>query len=401
MRIDIPYGRRHLTLQVHEQNLVRAEHGPPGRELADAGAAVQAALETPVGFPSLRRALTPDDQIAVVVDERAPHLAAVLTAVLEHLTRANVQPEAVSLVCPPPDMGQPWLEQLPAAFQEVRVEVHNPADRKRLSYLASTRHGRRIYLNRTVVDADQVVVVTRRGYDTSHGYTGAAAALYPALSDEATLQAARAGLTAKDAAKAPSPQETAEVAWLLGAPFFLQLIEGADGGLAHVLGGLAETSHEGERLLDARWRVSVDRSADVVVAGVGGDPTRHEFADLARAAANAARVVKRQGRIVLLSGSRPALGEAAGVLRKSDDAAHALRALRDHAGAQDLEAAYAWACAAEQAHIYLWSDFPAETAEELFAVPLDSIAQVERLLGPGDTCVILPDAQQSRAVLRD
>jgi hypothetical protein len=137
------------------------------------------------------------------------------------------------------------------------------------------------------------------------------------------------------------------------------------------------------------------------VAGLGGDPSRHEFTDLARAAANAARVVKRQGRIVLLSGGRPALGEAAGVLCKSGDAAHALRALRDHAGAQDLEAAYAWARAAEQAHIYLWSDLPADTAEKLFAVPLDSTAQIERLLGPGDSYVILPDAQQSLAVLRD
>src|SRR5690349_23463352 len=38
----------------------------------------------------------------------------------------------------------------------------------------------------TLVDADQLVVLTRRGYDPVLGYGGAEAALYPALSDEET-----------------------------------------------------------------------------------------------------------------------------------------------------------------------------------------------------------------------
>ena len=47
----------------------------------------------------------------------------------------------------------------------MHVEVHDPSDRKRLAYLATTKQGHRIYLNRTAVDADQLVVLTRRDYD--------------------------------------------------------------------------------------------------------------------------------------------------------------------------------------------------------------------------------------------
>jgi nickel-dependent lactate racemase len=402
MQVDIPYGREHLELDVREQSLVGAHREPVAPDLRDPAAAVRAALEAPLGFPALRRALTPDDHVAVVVDERLPHLGVFLTAVLEHITQAHVRPEAITLVCLPPSTGQPWLEDLPDTFQEVRVEVHDPADRKRLSYLATTRHGRRIYLSRTVVDADQVVVLTRRGYDSLLGYAGGAGALYPDLSDEATRQEVRARLSMQSPEQGSWPlrREAAEVAWLLGAPFFIQVIEGSEGGLAHVLGGLVETSAEAQRLLDARWRVEVDRPADVVVAGVGGDPARHDFGDLARAAACAARVVKSHGRIVLMTDSAPTLGEAAGVLRQTDDAGQALQALRRHPEALDQEAAFQWASAAEQAHLYLLSKLPAETAEELFAVPLERAGQAQRLVSEAGACLMLPDAHRSLAVLK-
>src|SRR5262249_8927796 len=146
-------------------------------------------------------------------------------------------------------------------------------------------------------------------------------ALYPALSDEATLQDYWKHLSMKAPGATPWPlrKEASEVAWLLGAPFLVQVIEGAGAEVAHVLGGPGATSAAGQRLLDARWRVEVEAAADVVVAGVGGDPAGHRFADLARALACAARVVKPGGRIALLSGGGPALGAGADLLRQAED----------------------------------------------------------------------------------
>src|SRR5262249_7774663 len=151
-------------------------------------------------------------------------------------------------------------------------EVHDPADRQHLSYLATTRNGRRLYLNRTAVDADQLVVLAHRGYDPLLGYAGAEGALYPALSDEATRQEMRGrrSLAAPGSKPWPARQGAAEVAWLLGAPFLVQVIEGAGEDLVHVVAGLAETSGEGQRLLDLQWRVTVDQLADTVVASITG-----------------------------------------------------------------------------------------------------------------------------------
>jgi nickel-dependent lactate racemase len=402
MQIGSAYGNEHLDLEVSERSLVGVSRPEATPNLADPAAAVAAALESPLGYPALRRALTPDDHVAIVVDEQLPQVGSLLTAVLEHVAAAHVRPEAITLVCPPPGTGQPWLEELPDAFQDVHIEVHDPADRQRLAYLATTRQGRRIYLNRTVVDADQVVLLTGRGYDTLLGYAGGAGALYPALSDEATRDQAGSQLTMEAPGPEPWPlrREANEVAWLLGAPFLVQTIAGAGAGLSHVLAGPVESGAEGQRLLDARWRLEVDRPANVVVTAVSGDPARQGFTDLAHALACAARVVRPNGHIVLLSTGAPELGEAAGVLRRTDEAVQAVQAVRQIPKAADQEPAFAWACAAEQAHLYLLSKLPDDTAEELFAVPLEHASQVQRLVSGAGSCLFLPDAHHSLAVLK-
>src|SRR5262249_4686389 len=149
-------------------------------------------------------------------------------------------------------------------------------------------------------------------YDPVTGYSGAEAAIYPALADEKTRADiyGRAPLEVAGEASAPACQEAAEVAWLLGAPFLVQIIEGAGDTIAHVVGGSLESSQEGRRLRDVGGRWTVDRPAEVVVAGVSGDPSRQDFATLANALACAARVVQSGGRIILLTQNTPQLGPA-------------------------------------------------------------------------------------------
>jgi nickel-dependent lactate racemase len=399
MRTEITYGLERLEIEAPPDSLVTIHRQPEAPALSDPATAVADALETPLGFPALRRALTPDDHVAIVVDEQVPQLPRLLPPILDHLIRAEVRPEAVTLLCPA-SSAQTWVDELPDSFEEVCVEVHDPSDRKRLAYLATTKRGRRLYINRTAVFADQLVVLTRRGYDPVLGYSGAEGALYPALGDEDALRECweRRSVAAPGASAWPLREEAAEVAWLLGVPFFVQVIEGAGEDVVHILGGPLESRTEGERLLDARWRVEVDEPVDTVIVGVGGDATQHSFADLARALACAARVVKRGGRIALLSGGTPVLGEAAALFRQTEEPDKALTLL-DRQRPADALAGFLWASAACQAKIYLLSGLPEDVAEELFAVPLDHAGQVQRLVREG-SWLFLADAQKTLAVVR-
>jgi nickel-dependent lactate racemase len=400
MRLDLAWGLQHREVEVDEGKLVALRRAPPAPALDDPAAAVRAALEKPVDYPPLRRALTPDDHVAVVIDEGMSQLTQLLIPLLEHIAEAGVRAEAITLVCLPPSSGQAWVDDLPEAFQDVRVEVHQPGDRRQLSYLATTRRGRRVYLNRTVVDADQTVVLARRRYDPVLGHAGAEAALFPCLTDMATLAELSSNFEAEAPGAQPWPlrREAAEVAWLLGAPFLVQVVEGAGDTIAGVLAGPIESSGHGQQLLDARWRALVSRPADLVVGTLSGDPARHRLDDFGRAFLAAARVVKPGGRIVLLSEASPPLTESFELLRRIEEPAAALKALEE-SRPRDHAAAFMWATAALQAKLYLLSAMPAEVVEELFVTPLEQAPQVDRLLAHADSFIYLPDAHKTLAVL--
>jgi nickel-dependent lactate racemase len=387
MRIAVDCGRQRIELEVAESRLLAPPAAVPA--LADPAAALKAALESPIDFPPLRQALTPDDHVVVVVDERLAALGRLLPPLLESLEAAGVGPAAVTLLCPPSTAGQPWLEELPDAFEDVRLEVHDPAERKKLAYLATTRGGRRLYLNRTLVDADQVVVLSARRY-TATGSAGAEAALFPALSDAAT----RAEL-----ADRPAAAEMTEAQWLLGQPFLIEVIEGAGDGVAAIVAGAAGVGDESRRRL-ARWRVAVPRPADLVVAALGGDPARHTFADLSAAAACAASVVRPDGRIVLLTQAAPQPGPGGDVLLGAEEPQEAVERLQRQARPEQA-AALAWARAACQAHLCLVSGLADDTAEDLFATPLSGAGPVQRLLDAAGSCLLLPDAHRARAVIEE
>src|SRR5262245_56849068 len=90
MQVRVGYGREQANFEVREGSAVGTHRQPPAADLPDPAAAVRDALEHPTDFPPLRRALTPEDHVAVVVDEELPALAELLTPVLEHLAAAQV-----------------------------------------------------------------------------------------------------------------------------------------------------------------------------------------------------------------------------------------------------------------------------------------------------------------------
>lgn len=399
MRVALDCGLERMEFEVADDRRIAAP--PPPAALADPAAAVHAALEQPFAFPPLRRALTPDDRITIVVDEQLPQLARLLVPLLEHIHSAGVAPESMTLLCAPSESRQPWIEDLPDAFQDVHVEMSDPAERRRMAYLATTPKGKRLYLNRTLVEADQIVVLTGRRYDPLLGYAGAEGELYPALSDRETREEMRhrIHLDPPEATPWPARRQAIEAAWLLGgSTFFVQVIEAAGDGVAHILAGATDASREGERLLDTCWRPRVPRAADLVLAALSGDPSRHGFASLAAALACSARVVRPGGRIVLLSRAAPILGPESALLRDAEEAEELLQQLR---GKHTIELApvLQWAGAASQAKINLLSELPDETVEELFATPLHEAREVQRLIDAGVACLFLQDAHKMLATV--
>jgi len=368
-------------------------------QIADVAAAVCSALETPRNFPPLSRALTPEDRITVVVDDRLPDLGAMVNEILKYLTEAGVVSDSITLLSPP-HARQAWIDQLSDAYQEVRTEVHDPGDKKRLSYLASTRRGRRIYLNRSLVDADQTIILAGNRYDPQFGIADASCLVYPGLSDAETLHDTARQLSMDRPGEQATPlrHEAEEVIWLLGVPFFIQVIAGEGDSIAHVLGGTVESTPEANQLLNDSWKINVERPAHTVVAVIKGRGAQQDFASLAQAALSASRVVETGGRIILLTHSNPVVSEGMAYLRQADNPAVAARIVQERQPA-DRVALLEWLHAAGKAELYVLSDMDESVVEELFATPLQEARQVQRLLDLASSSLFLEDGQKMLAVV--
>jgi nickel-dependent lactate racemase len=320
--------------------------------------------------------------------------------VLQYLALAGIGPESVTIITAPGPQATDWIDDLPDEFADVHTEVHHPDDRNLLSYLSTTKRGRRVYLNRTLLDSDQIIILSGRGYDAQLGYAGCEGAIYPALADADTRQALADELSMEAPGEEPevARSEALEIAWLLSSTFFVQVIETEGDAIAKVCAGLISSSDEGIRLQDERWRFTIERPVDVVIASIGGDPRRHDFLTLARAVTAASRAVEDGGCIVVLSESEAGVGEAMEVLRHADEPYTALKTL-NQIKPVDPSAAFQWASVAERARIYLVSGMKPEIVEEMFATPICSVEEVQRLIDSADSCLILPEAHKTLVVV--
>jgi nickel-dependent lactate racemase len=362
--------------------LPRVEPATPSSGLAEL---VRDALEKPHRFEPLRRAVTPDDRIALVVDESLPDLAAAVAVVIQHLGTAGIGPASITILVPANSTSD-WIEELPDLFAEVKIEVHDPTERKRLAYLASTKSDRRVYLNRTLIESDFVIAIGRRRFDADSGLAGGEDLYYPILSDTEAIEASRGHLRYKEATPGP---DAAEVVSLFGSPFFVQVIE--DGTrAAEVVAGLPNSLAEGQRRHDRFWRHRVPEKPDAVVATVSGQP---DFSELAHAAVNAARAVAKGGRIVLLAPAIEWTGEGIAILRGAEDPSEA-RTLLTAARPSDWSACHLWTAAARRARLYL-TNLPENEAEELFATAIANTGELERLLGDCERILLLPNAHRT------
>src|SRR5688572_9126022 len=181
---SLSFGTQSIAVEVPAGKLVSGMRAPQARPLDDVREAVAGALERPLEFPTLRRALTPDDHLVVLVQEAMNALGEALEAILLHLQSAGVKPEQVTVLVPPRNAGMDvnWPERLPSGVQGFRVEEHQSSP-DHIAYLASTETGRRIYLNRTLVDADQLIILGAARFNPIFGVSSGLADLFPTFSD--------------------------------------------------------------------------------------------------------------------------------------------------------------------------------------------------------------------------
>ena len=135
--------------------------------------------------------------------------------------------------------------------------------------------------------------------------------------------------------------------------------------------------------------------ADTVVVTLSGDPARHDFAALARAAAAGARAVKPDGNVIILSEADPELSGAADVLAPDATSRRKRSRCCSASSPPTRPRPSSGHGPPGRAKLYLASEIRPTTVEEMFATPLSGPKDVQRLLDAPGRILIIPDAHKS------
>ncbi len=360
---------------------------------------VRAALENPLDFPSLARAIIPEDRIAVALDRHTPCASTVIAAIWQVFASCGVAAENVTIIQPVAvdsrKLPDPRSELPPDVREAIAWKVHDSTAKDESRYLASTMAGERIYLSRDVVEADFVLPVGQIAFDPVIGFRGTNSVFYPGLSTAEVIARAHgqghSELNLED--ERPLRQVMDEVSWLMGVQFSVQVIAAADGGVSHVLAGACDSVlARGKELLSDQWLVRLDARCELVVAAIDGKPESQGWPEIGAALAAARNLVTPGGTIVILSELDSAPEDGINMLRGAESPLDAIQPLRQHAP-PDLLAATELATAADWAHIYLVSRLENELVDDLFITPVTDVGDVQRLVETADSCVFLGAAQ--------
>jgi nickel-dependent lactate racemase len=402
MTLSLSYGID-SALELPDAGEQVAHVGRPGTVgLADPQAETARVLAEPLDFPPLSQTAIPGDHVVLALDAQVPQAASVVAAIIEQLTTAGVEPKDICLLRSPLDLAGDPLAKVPEKMRgEIAVEVHDPTDRKRLSYLAATRGEHRVYLNRSLTDADVVLPLGVLRFDPVFGYHGVSTGLYPMFSDTETQTRfwGKALVPSSPGETAKARAECDEVGWLLGVQFVVQVIAGARETASHILAGEARSVFAaGCGLVDQTWEVTIPRQAKLVVATVCGPAVGQTWQSLARALAVASTCVADGGSIVLctaLGTELGKLGPALSSLAGGENHESLLKRMLKHPS-EDSFAATEIIKALTRSKVFLISGLEPQVVEDLGLAPVRDGAEVARLVERTGEHLVLENAPHLR-----
>lgn len=404
MSLVLPYGvDSRLDVDLPPEILRESNLTPRGNPLSDVASAVASALQEPVAFPPVEQMIIPGDRVTIVLSPEVVQGSVLVGAVLDHLAQHGVGPDQITVLRPPqPEtIGENAGPDKLAACLEGRASLvtHVPGDQTQLCYLGVSPYKYPVYLNKALVEADAVILIGAAQLDSTPGYHGPQAALYPTYADEPVLRRFRSprAVVPGDECDARVRREVERINLQLGVRFAVQVVPGLGEEILHVVAGdIVAVEKETRRLCEDAWSFEVPHRASLVVATITGPPSQHTWDNVGRALGNAKQVVEEHGAVVLCTDldQAPMPG---------------IQALIDH---EDVQDAVPWICRKrpvdmmpalaiarllDDARIYLLSGLEESLVEDLEMTVVSNPSEVARLASRDESCLFLADAHRLRA----
>lgn len=323
---SLKYGSGEVHIRIPAQQVVHVIEGREYPPLKDIPKAVKEALEKPIDSPPLREIAKPGDKVVILVSDitRAwikNHLY--LPTVLNVLNEAGVPDGNIQIIIA---VGahrkntEQEIKQLVGeeVYQRVKIANHDCEDEANLTYMGKTSAGTPVYLNKTAVEADKVILTGGIIYHFMAGFGGGRKSVLPGIAGLKTIQAshllcmapcegeglnyaASSGITYGN----PGHEDMMEIAAFLKPDFLLNIVPTPAGDYAGVFAGnWVSAWMKGCQLVKEIYGITIEQEADIVIATAGGYPKDINLYQSSKTMDNAYYAVRKGGVVIILSECR-------------------------------------------------------------------------------------------------
>jgi lactate racemase len=278
---SLPFGATALPLSISAETLAP----PPAAPLPDETAAVQHALDFPIGAAPLAAIVQPGETVVLIVNDitRMARSDMFLPPIVDTLNRAGIPDADISIVFA---LGTHRLQTEaemrsivgPAMAGRIRMYDHDGADDANLVEVGATSFGNRIEINRRVLEADRIVLTGEIILHRIAGYSGGRKSLVPGVAGNRTTTfnhrmvldpRCRPGVLAGN----PAHEDMLEGCRMATPDFMVNVVLSPRGNLLYVAAGDVEQAHlDGCAAADRLLRTWIDSPYDAVIASAGGAP---------------------------------------------------------------------------------------------------------------------------------
>jgi lactate racemase len=311
----LPYGKTDVCVRVPARNLIGSIEPKERPACPDAFVEVERALKDPIpkGTRRLSEIALPESKVAIVIDDhtRKSPSDVMLLPVLAELNLAGVKDENITVIFGSgthrpvkPEEATHLLGE--EAAKRVKAISHDCRD-PNLVLAGTTKHGNKVFLNRTFAEADVRVLLGDVCFHYYAGYGGGRKSVLPAVAGEETIKFNHAMMLNANARTGvlegnPVHEDMVEAAQLARVDFAVNVVSNSKGGLVQAFAGELDPAFaEGVKLVDDMYRITVDRKAEIVVTSCGGAPADINLYQAYKAVDAALEVVKRSGVVILVA----------------------------------------------------------------------------------------------------
>ena len=201
------------------------------------------AFRQPVHFPHLSQVIYPGDRVVIAADAFVVGRPGLLADFVAEILAVGLDANDMSVLMLEPEQKMheaPFRDALPEEYRTaIRVVGHNPLDPQSLARLGVAKDDSPIMLNRTLVDADVVVPISRHETTPGMGYFGMQSVIYPRFADDETQKRFHFFEAKKNRDKvlASLVAEVDEIVYALGVMMTVQILTDPQNEITCVLVG--------------------------------------------------------------------------------------------------------------------------------------------------------------------